>query len=372
MSCNRLYSPPFLKKIQQCLRRQGDILVLAFEKRDGAVKLLKVLTEAKAFFSVLDVMNSYFLKTDDYIVEIGKGGTKLQPTANQLHAYLAGFRNHPTDYTVREFYRSLEEVQRGLTFYNESGLDKLNVARPIASKINDFSIKYDEFIKLYTPELAALVIIEARKLSSMLDALWTSLLFVENRFSEEGEVEAIYENNEKLLILLTSSMSLGDFGRKLVAIDKIYKELCDLANVSRSEFPLIIKKIESGSLWAELLGSKKVIDLMAAFLGSAVTYIYRNSTKEGGISSIPQKVESLDSILDLTLKLQEAGVDTSEAKENLGKAAFALSKQMNILLDGEVEVTINDKNYTVGNEVQKQLLESEKPLKLEHNEEGKE
>lgn len=337
--------------------------MLSFQLRDEAKKLLKAFEEAESFFSMLDAINSSFPEIDAYLVRIGKGGDQNKNTANELRNHLAQLKNVVRDINIREFYASLEGFQKHLKKAKEYGLDDLNIIDGISKSIDIFAEKLEEFISSYTPQDAAPVITEARKLSSMLNGFKTALLFFESNL-EEKHYEI--ETHEELSLLLPSSMNLNQFAVKLAAIDVMYDELCSLLKISTSEYPLIISKIESGSLWAKVLGNNRVVGLMVDFLNSSASYIYRNYTNEGKLTAIPRKVEAVNSVLEFTSKLEKEGIDAEEAKEHITKAAVSIAKELNTLLDGQAEITVNDTKHSVGEEVQKKLLEVGGPMKLEH------
>lgn len=340
-------------------------MMFSFQKRDEAVKLLQGFEEAKVFFHVLNIINSHFPDIDAYLIQIGEGGNSAHTAANQLHNHLITLKKALQNCDIREFYRSLEAFQDKLKAFDELGLDTLEAGRNISSSIDIFSAKYGHYISSYTANSAAPLIIEARKLSSMLDGLRGALSFFSDRALDD-EAEAVYENYSRLSLFLASSMSVGTFAKKLTAVHIIYKETCDLLGISASEYPLVIEKIESGSLKIAVIGNDKVIGLLVAFISSIATYVYTNYTTDGKLSAISKKVEQVDAVLSLTSRLEALDVNVIETKENISKAAVKLSQQLNTLIDGEVEVVVNEESYSVGSEVQKKLLESKQPFKLEY------
>ncbi|MDM8545363.1 hypothetical protein QUF61_02610 [Candidatus Venteria ishoeyi] len=336
--------------------------MLSFQLRDEAKKLLEAFEEAAQFFSMLNAINSSFPGIDNYLVQIGQGGEKTNAAANQLRNHLAQLKNIVENINIREFYSSLEGFQKSLKNTQNYELDDLSMIDAISKNIDLFANKYEIFISSYSPQNAAPVITEARKLSSILNGFKTALLFFESNL-EEQHYEL--EDHEALSLLLPSSMSLNKFAVKLNAIDMIYNELCSLLNVSISEHPLIVNKIESGSMWAKVIGDNKIISLMIEFINSSASYIYRNYTKEGKLSGIPRKVDAVNTVLEFTSKLESQGIDINEAKEHISKSAVIIAKELNILLDGQAKITINNTTHSIGEEVQKQLLEIDDPAKLE-------
>ncbi|WP_350604199.1 hypothetical protein [Pseudoalteromonas sp. SMN1298-MNA-CIBAN-0114] len=198
------------------------------------------------------------------------------------------------------------------------------------------------------------------KIEALLDGLKSGLNF----YLENIDASIEDNNGSELSIVLSSTFTLSEFILKLQSIEKIYNELCMLSNVSSDDFPIEILKIESGSLWAKVFGDSKVIALMTSLIESGVSFVYRNYTVEGKISSIPKKVETIESILKLKSKLKKEGVDVTELTEHLNKSSIIIAKELNKLISGQAEVIINEKKLSIGDEMQKNLIESNENLKI--------
>lgn len=343
--------------------------MLSFQLRNEAIQLLAAFDKASTFFGMLDTINSGFPEIDGYLEKLGEGGEKNKGVADQLRTHLAHLRHRTQKINIREFYASLEEFQRNLIKAKEYGIDDLEIISGISKSIDTFAEKFESYIASYVPQAAAPVVTEARKLSAMLSGFKTALMFFESNLEEQ---HFQLEEHCHLSILLPTHLSLHQFASKLIAIDSIYSELCSLLNISPSEYPLTISKVESGSLWAKVVGSARIIKLMADFLEATASYIYRNYTNEGKLTAIPRKIESINAVLQFTKKLEKEGVDVSEAKEHLSKSAVHVVKELNSILEGQAEIIINGNAYSVGAEVQSQLLNLGAPLKLEKSREENE
>lgn len=136
--------------------------------------------------------------------------------------------------------------------------------------------------------------------------------------------------------------------------------------MSTTEYPIRILKIESGSLLASILGHSEVVNLLTKFIGSAATYIYGNYTDNGKLNSIPRKVETIDSVLKLRDNLKNSGIAIDDMDENISKAAVAVAKDLNALISGEAKIKLNDRVISVGEEVQKKMIENKETLTLSH------
>lgn len=212
-----------------------------------------------------------------------------------------------------------------------------------------------------------------KKVENCFMALWsgpTSDVFSEiskNRAAMETLIEQkdTDEEGKELSILLPSIISYRDLLVKLTAFEVIYTKLCSLIKISTSEHPLQIIRIEYGSLWLKLFGESRVINLLTSLIQAAVIYIYRNYTDEGKLSYIPQKVDLIESVLRLSERLKENGIEISEIKDNVQRSAIIISSQLNCLLLGEPSIKINGKEYSLPPELQSKYLNESKSLQLE-------
>jgi hypothetical protein len=99
----------------------------------------------------------------------------------------------------------------------------------------------------------------------------------------------------------------------------------------------------------------------------AVHYLHRNYTRDGKIRNIPKKLEVVDSVLQLEIKLKEAGIDTSQMKDNIQKASVKISQQLNDLLGDESRVKVNEIVYSIGSEQEKRYIKQAELLLLEES-----
>ncbi|MBV9773709.1 MAG: hypothetical protein JO040_07145 [Gemmatimonadetes bacterium] len=168
----------------------------------------------------------------------------------------------------------------------------------------------------------------------------------------------------ELSVFLPQTRDYADLIRKLDALRRLYSTLCGLLRVSEETYPLQIANLEVGSLWERVFGNIKVIALMDDFLRASAGFVYRNYTKEGKIASVPKKLESLDSMLSLKKKLDEAGVDTSAMKEELERSAAAVASDLTTILAGQPSIEVNGKKVGIEGELEQRFLEQSRQLLL--------
>lgn len=339
--------------------------MLSFQIREEITKLLTAFDSAKYFFDCLSSIDDSFPELKQRICKIAQASdsSEINNAANQLRSHLAQTKQRIGEVKPRSFFKSIEELQEKIQQIQQLNFNDLSQLIEIGNKLNEFSSTYERFIDNgYSLESAGKMVIEAREISILLDGFRKGLSFYLSNI-DDSIVES--EEGRELSIMLPSTMTLTEFIMKLHAIQLMYNELCELAKISKTDYPIKIIKIESGSLFAKIFGHNKVIALLTEFLKSAVNYIYRNYTDEGKLSAIPQKLDIIQSVLEFSKKLESHGIDTREMNYQIDKSSISIAKQLNQLISGQAEITINNSKLSIGNEVQKKLIESEKTLQLE-------
>lgn len=235
----------------------------------------------------------------------------------------------------------------------------------LGNLIQEFTHFQDDFetlIKGYEATQTLQLISSARALSITLKVTVNLVdLMIEKL---ESHVE-LRENEKTLSVLFPSTDEYRDVLIKLDALNDLYSELCPLFDVSTSQHPLRIVKLETGSLWVSIIGHAAVVGFIVWLLKKAIGYIHRNFTTEGKILFIPKQVEAADSILEFTKKLQEAGVDTTQAREQVQKSLFAISQNLNHLVGNQHRLEVNDETISLGDVYDEKFLQEAKQLLLE-------
>lgn len=244
-----------------------------------------------------------------------------------------------------------------------------NAISPLTKQLEEFAELYERFFREPKPSKALELSVSAGTLYQSI--LITRDLLTKLKLALEPVID-IGQSNKEASILLPYICDFKDMLMKLEAINAMYAELSFLMNVSVTEYPLQIIKIESGSLWIKIFGESRVITVLISFMESAVAFLYRNFTNEGKISYIPKKIDSIEAILHLSQKLEEQGIETSGIKENLQKSAIIISSELNSLLLGEPSIRINDETYSIKSTLQEKYLAESRRLLLEEGDPPKE
>lgn len=325
--------------------------MLSFQLKQELEIILNAYEEAREFREGLKQINDAFPVLNDLLSRLAESSSKGNEAASSMRDYLNGLRKTLASISPRKFFASMLEFQNQLAAASGLHTEDLGHISQIASRIDAFAENYENYIKSYTAQAAGPLIVEARTLSEMLDGfhLAVRLAYV----NLEGE--PLTENGNFLTIYMPDSMELDQFAARLLAIHKLYQELARLMGVDLSQAPLRLQKIESGSFWAKVFGDSRVIKFIVDSLRASASFIYRNYTKEGSLGAVPQKLESLNAVMDFSKRLKEQGVDVSEINEQLRASAVHIARDINVLVGGQSSVTINGETQSVGVEVQKSL-----------------
>ena len=238
--------------------------------------------------------------------------------------------------------RILKEIESVLGTFTEaeSGLDSETNARinVVKTELEAFRSAYEKFILgQQLGETAQLLSVAQRVDVAINSSIMFASVVLKNLCSETGAERT----DDHLEIYLSSETDFLLFLEKANSLEQIYEELCHLFNVSAKQEPLKIIKIESGTAWLWLKGNLPIITAMRSVIEKAAHYFYRNYTDEGKLSTIPKKVETIESVLHLSDELKQRNISTEQLDEHLKKASNSIGNQLEKLLRGEEEIELN-------------------------------
>jgi hypothetical protein len=266
---------------------------------------------------------------------------------------------------ARKLFTEIDNLELSLKSLHESTyIEDTQPLAQLTHELNQFAIAYEDFLRAYN-SLATFTLL--KRANTLFPSLTITLriLHVMKQNLVVPELESDESAESIMSLLLHPHDELPVLVSKLDALDKIYNELCRLFDVSTSQYPVRVIKVESGSLWTKIFGERQIIKLMTDLIRSGVQFLHRNYTEEGQLSMIPKKIEALDANMLLEQRLRERGFNTTDMREDIQKAGAVIAKQSNILLGGEAVVTINRETYSVGSMVDKMLLEQARTPLLE-------
>lgn len=162
----------------------------------------------------------------------------------------------------------------------------------------------------------------------------TNLLENENYNS----IELYYYNQD---------INLSAMSTILNNIDKLYNNICNLCDISTTQYKFAPKKIESGSLFMELLGNDQVLELIKMILTGISVLYFKNFTKQG---KFEENIQNIKSTLDIIKMSQEVGLSIKqEDQSNLdGIISQVINNAKDLICAGDLSVDgkkINEINH---------------------------
>lgn len=335
----------------------------AFELQQSIERFFADSESIKTFTDVVSALAQSADRLARYLPGLAESGNKINETAVQIRDHLSLVQRITSAVNHRQFFRALEHFQSNISQLNPSPAPQVELISHLNTRVEEFASLYDGFLSQPSGKNATPLILAAQSLQLKLQVLMGALQLFEEFV---GGNDIPNSSESPLALWLPARLDLSDFARRLIALQSLYSELCMLLSVSESDHPLRISKIESGSLWVKVFGESRVIGLMVSFIEKTASWVYRTYTAEGKLASVPRKVEAIDSLLELTKRLQDAGLDTKEMQPHIEKSAVAISKELANLLDGQPSVTVNEQTISVGTEINR-VLKYDVPLRLQNS-----
>ena len=340
----------------------------SFELLDSANIALEEIFKHK---ELLGALNTIASKIDDIAKLIplvaSNDTSKLSNAAQTIRNSISELKNNNSVLSPRTIFTQADSLRKTLANIKESTPHDPDLISSGMQSIESFSNAYENYIRNYTVPQASALAFAAKDLITDVEKIIHSYELIKvSLFKKQRK-----QGTKDISIYLSDIYDVKDFANKLNAISQIYEAVANLTNTSLTEHPLLIEHIESGSLWAKLAGYPEIIKFLIDCLQSGAAYVHRNFTTEGKLSTIPNKLDSLNSIIDPTKKLEELGVDTEETKEEIRKSAHTIGKALNQLLDAQYKIKINGKEQSIPNSLRRELTHEkwrERP-KIEHSEE---
>lgn len=325
------------------------------------------INEAEPFTKAISLFSNYLDNILPQLEALSAGGSKIPQLGNNIHNLFIGASELPLNINIRKFFQGFDHFISTVDKLRNTWSSKHDRFKKLQDDAERFADLYGSYLSTKIPIIGYKLIFSARELQLELNIILELLASIRSTLTPE---EIPNNNESELSIILPEQFNLKSFGLRLIALQHIYSELCNLFNISEVDSPLRIQRVESGSLWALLFGNTKVTEFMADAIKSMASFVYRNYTVEGKISSIPMKVEAIDSLIGLTKKLEEDGINTSEIKHNIEKSTLLISREISVLIEGQSKITVNKSNLSINAEIEKKMIEGLKPKMLPSNNDG--
>jgi len=179
------------------------------------------------------------------------------------------------------------------------------------------------------------------------------------------EIEAIPEKNRIVDIQIISNLNdLESFSLFLRFIDSLYHDLCKSYVVHYNDFPLNIIKVESGSIWAKLLGHESIVQLIKDLIFGLANYIRDLQTGKIDREKFENQVKKADLVLDLIGKGKEYGLgsDNQVLLEKIFEQA--IQNFYKALPKNTTEIIIDEEMLLNLSQSEQKAIEAKEPLML--------
>ncbi len=303
------------------------------------------------------------------IDEISSGDTgKYQAVSTDIQRLIANVRSMLAESKPRKFFESYEFMLREFRGLSEIDVDGyfLDI---LLSDLEAFSDAYDDYLAQQIPPKAWLLLRRARDVHAKIDIAARAYFSIYHQLGgqDQGDVCNV-EGCDSLSLSLPESDDYSALVLRLIALGRLYSDICRLLGVSEESAPLKVIKVESGSLWVKVFGESRVLSLVAKFVESSAGFIYRKYTLEGKISMVPQNVDAVDKLIGLRKSLCDSGIDMGGMDQEIAAASIAIAKNLNQLLKEQASIKINGKTFSMGDaDAMRYRLESKASPMLEHH-----
>lgn len=270
---------------------------------------------------------------------------KKNPNDSELliHKYMDKFRNFKGSFDFVEFQTlvttlriNVESICTQYAYRDESIIT-------LANHLNELSILYRDVVM--TSDSKKSIVVFFDKIQEYIAEYYLSLSNVNsfiNSLSTNSELIEEEGITTMQLQLLDVKYNVREFATILSNLDNAYSNIQRLIpNVKITSLQIV--KVESGSLLSFILGDENVLKVLAIAFKRIVDYIHYTFTKQGNMELNAQMMQNISTDAEIIKNLEEMGIDTEEAKQNISSTLTATTRDLyniasnapKIKLDGE-------------------------------------
>lgn len=319
-------------------------------------KELEILGETLVpIFDWVDDYKEFISKTNIQILKSSvstSGNNKIYTVTNSRikENYIDIVKEFKSKFSSYTVFDTVGKFKQKITEYKKQNAIEEDAISFLIKETDDLFVAYDEFQKDDT---------EQTKFISFANKLVEyRILYNNTRINTASYIGLTtdmrildIDKEEKLKIqLLDVQYSLKEFSDNLQYIDEAYNEIGNLIYadmISVSYKKLQILKIESGSLFSEIFGDKKIIEIFTKILRKAIQWVYDKDEKNIELERHTKLTKALKDDVEIMQLLSEQGCDTKEAKERLTKALNIISKDMLNLAKSSYNIKVNEEQFKI-------------------------
>lgn len=350
--------------------------MLAFQTVEYYNSTLNLLKKLEGTFSFIEESIPYHQKK--YILEkildarladdgndfIYRVGIKKCDNGELIKYYQNCFTNFNNDFRFFEFYKLVSEVELEYNkiCYEYNYTD--TSVNDFISKLNNLSQLHETLVRGANKNADKVNFFEeAEKVTREYSFIIKSITCYISSITNSEIVE--YEKGETNLNiqLLNINYDVKDFYEILSNIDDAYSTIGMI--ISESTTSLKIKKIESGSLLADIIGNEIIIGATIYLLKRIIDIIYNKYSDFGKVDLIGKEIKTISESAETFKRLEELGIKvTKDNKKLIGECLVTAVNKLHKVVVKAPKIKINGELYSVA-DAQKYLEYSQKLLEIE-------
>lgn len=321
---------------------------------------------------LINKINSYQNELLSFIYE-DKFHATSGNTANELHSkrdnVIDSVRSFAMNFDTLENHQKLirakDTVENVFNKY-ELGLEEEKVR--IQNLLSEYENVTNAIYQYVRTRSNSIIVDLINKVSSIVHEYNKFIGSYENikYFMSKTENEIEETDYEKILKLHFYDEYLEPeyFALNIHSISESYEIMCQILNVSRSEYPIKVLKIESGSLLGKFLGNTVVIGFLSIIIKKIIELVFNHFTFEGKVLKHKEILDLLKEDADLLLKYKELGIDI-EFNEEITKYHYQLIKSIGKMTSKATKVKINNEELYLKDSLKQKYLTEASTLLIE-------
>jgi len=307
--------------------------MLTRDVRMAAEKFDAFIEADNPFLKVIEQLANWANGAEEIVAKIATapGANEINSAASTLHTYVGRTPKVTREIDVEGFFSSSSQLHELLSTLFPS----TEPNRAVDELVNELAALrrlFSVYIAHQSSASALPLLRAATSFNAELKNFQKGLSSLAIQLAPDVERS---EDEDELCLAFYSTQTLHSFGEKIKALEDLYELLAKIFRIDIEFYPLRIAKIESGSMWIELIGHAAIAGAIGKILLEAAKFGHRNYTREGLIAGTKASSEQIDAIVATIQKLEAVDVDATEMKEGLRDAATNIALKLNSLMEHE-------------------------------------
>lgn len=356
--------------------------MLAFQSLEYYNKTLNLLNKLESTFEFIKVnipnnQKMYILqkildarKSDDANDFIYRVSKQKCDNGDLLKYYQDCFIKFNNNFRFFEFYKLVSEIELE---YNKICTEYKYIdtsVKEFIEKLNNLSQLHETLIRGSNQNVDKVNFFEeAEMITREFSFLIKNITCYLSSITDNNTLEVSKGEMNLNIQLLNINYSVKDFYEILGNIDDAYSTIGMI--VTENKTSLKIKKIESGSLLADIFGNEIIIGISIYLLTKIIDIVYNKYSDSGKVDLIGKEIKTIAESAETMQKLDELGIKVNkDNKKMIGECLTAAINTLHKVVVKSPKIKINGELYSVA-DAQKYLEYSQKLIEVEVSEEDK-